>query len=245
MATANIELIEVGVPGAPGTGVSSAEKASFAVKTGANVFTSTNEFQANSTAAQIVSSGSNATDRMRVTDTTNKEDEYWNGAKQRGFSDAGVTETYSIDAATGTMQLDGVLQVDGGQIKGEQLWLSWAVDGGGSVLTTGVKHRWLIPYNCQIVSDGTDAWRVGLDQSGSIGFDLWMDTHANYPPTNADRISGTIGSQNPRIVTAIKGSSGTLTGWTINLVKGSWLFVAIDTVSTATFATIALHVKKT
>ncbi len=245
MPTSNIQVVEIGIPGPPGAGVSSAEKASFVTLSGANVFTNANEVRVSSATAQIVSSGANTTDRSLVVDTASKELELWNGAKVRGFSDAGSTETYSIDGATGNIQTDGVLQVDGGQVKGEQLWLGFQIDGGGSVLTTGTKIRWLIPYNCQIVSDGTDAWRIGLDQSGSIGLDLWMDTHANFPPTNADRISGTVGSQNPRVSGAIKASSATLTGWTINLVKGSWLYIDINSVATATFCALGLHVKKT
>ena len=245
MPTANIEVVEIAVPGSPGQGVSAAEKASFVTLPGNNIFTGTDEFRKDSTTAVIVSKGALTTDRTVVVDSTNKELELWNGAKIRGFSDGGVTETWSLASSTGTWQLDGNLSVDGGQIKGEQLWLGIEIDGGGSAITTGTKRRIKIPYNCQIVSDGTAAWEIALDQSGSIGLDLWMDTYANWPPTNADRISGTVGSQNPRVSSAIKAQSASLTGWTINLVKGSYLFVDVNSVATATFCTLSLHVKKT
>lgn len=71
-----------------------------------------------------------------------------------------------------------------------------------------------------------------------------MDTYANYPPTSADRISGTIGSQNPRVSSAVKNQSASLTGWTTSLVKGRYLFVVIDSVATATWASLSLHLKK-
>lgn len=243
MPTSNIVAVEIGIPGPQGAGVTPAEKASFVTLTGANTFTNTSTYRKTSVNNTVWEDDSGV-DTGRV-DTSNKRIELANGAVLHGHSDAYSTETWNIDGATGNAQFDGVLQVDGGQIKGEQLWLGFAADGGGSVLGTGVRLRWLIPYNCQIVSDGSAAWMVGLDQTGSIGLDLWVDTHANYPPTNADRISGTLGSQNPRVSAATKASSATLTGWTINLVKGSWLFIAVDSVSTATWFTLGLHVKKT
>lgn len=245
MPSSNVEVIEIGIPGPPGAGVSAAEKASFVTVSGANVFTDVNEFRKNSTAAQILSSGPNTTDRTRVTDTTNKEEEYWNGAKLRGFSDAGATETWSIDSATGTLQLDSNLQVDGGQIKGEQLWLSFLADGGGSTLTTGIKFRYFLPYNMAPFSDGTDVWRIGLDQTGSVEWDLWMAAHGSYPPTSANRITGTVGSQNPRVASALKASGNSLTGWTTSWLKGYWLFGSITSVTAATWSTLGIHIKKT
>lgn len=126
------------------------------------------------------------------------------------------------------------------------LWLGLEFDGGGSTLGTGVRRRILIPYDCTIVADPVDshAWRVGLDQSGSISLDLWMDTYGNYPPTNADRISGSVGSQNPRITTATKAASGTLTGWTTALVGGRYLFAEIVSVTSATYANLGLYVER-
>lgn len=243
MPSSNVEVIEIGIPGPPGAGVSSAEKASFVTLSGANTFTNTNTIHKNSTAALTVEK-EDGTDVL-VVDTTNKEAELQNGTKLRGYSDANTTETFSIDAATGDIQTDGNLTVDGGSIKGEQLWLAFMIDGGGSTITTGTKVRWQIPYNCQLISDGTSFWNVVLDQSGSISLDLWVDTYANYPPTNADRISGTLGSNNPRVSAATKAQSATTTNWTLTLAKGSYLFIDVNSVSTATFCTLSLHVKKT
>lgn len=155
-----ITKVRVGVPGPAGAGVTAAEKASFVTLSGANVFTNDQRIRRNSTTALILESASGAGDRSLVADLTNKEIELWNGADLRGFSDAGSTERWSIDGATGNIQTDGILTVDGGQIKGEQLWITFQIDGGGSALTTGVKHRWKLPYDCQIVSDGTAAWEV-------------------------------------------------------------------------------------
>jgi hypothetical protein len=164
----------------------------------------------------------------------------------QGYSDNMSTETWSIDGATGAAQFDGDVTT-GGNIVGDKLWWGIEIDGGGSAITTGLKRRIKIPYDCTLVADSVDGhfWQIGLDQSGSIGLDLWMDSYSNYPPTNADRISGTVGSQNPRVLAATKGGSGTTTGWTLNLVGGRYLFVNVDSVSTATFCVLGLHIIRT
>ena len=139
-------------------------------------------------------------------DTVNSRFRLVNGMDIQGYSDNMSTETWSIDGATGAAQFDGDITT-GGNIVGDKLWWGIEIDGGGSAITTGLKRRIKIPYDCTLVADSVDGhfWQIGLDQSGSIGLDLWMDSYSNYPPTNADRISGTVGSQNPRVSAATKG----------------------------------------
>jgi len=58
------------------------------------------------------------------------------------------------------------------------------IDGGGSAITPGEKGHLEIPFKCEIQ-------RVTMlaDQSGSIVVDIWKDTYANFPPTDADSIT--------------------------------------------------------
>lgn len=244
MAISNIEVVEIGIPGPPGAGVSAAEKASYVTLTAANVFTNTQNVKKTSSNAFVVEDDS-AVDTLRV-DTSNKRLELASGADLRGYSDVYTTETWSIDGATGNAQFDGDVTV-GGNIAGDKLWWDIEIDGGGSAITTGLKRRIKIPYDCTLVADSVDShfWQVALDQSGSISLDLWVDTYASYPPTNADRISGTLGSQNPRVASATKNGSGTTTGWTLTLAGGSYLFINVDSVSTATFCALSLHIQRT
>jgi hypothetical protein len=93
-----------------------------------------------------------------------------------------------------------------------------------------------VPFNCTI----TD-WEILGDQSGSIQFDLWKDSYANYPPTIADSITG---SAKPLVSAAAKATSSTLTGWTTALVAGDIVFVNIDSVATITSAVLALSVTR-
>lgn len=109
-------------------------------------------------------------------------------------------------------------------------------DGGGSVLTTGIKGDMSIPYACTILSA-----RLLADQAGSIVVDIWKDTYANYPPTVADTITA---AAKPTLSAATKNEDTTLTGWNTAIVAGDTLRFNIDSVATITRATLALRIRK-
>jgi hypothetical protein len=110
------------------------------------------------------------------------------------------------------------------------------MDGGGSVLGTGIVGRVHIPKALTITQVTLLA-----DQSGSIKIDIWKDTYANYPATDADTITG--GSE-PEIVTATKYQDGTLSGWTTAIAAGDQLIFNIDSVTTITYCTLTLKVQQ-
>lgn len=111
------------------------------------------------------------------------------------------------------------------------------IDGGGAAITTGVKADLEIPFAATITQ-----WTLLADQSGSIVVDVWKDTYANYPPTNADSITA---SAKPTISAATKGQSSTLTGWTTSIAAGDTLRFNVDSASTITRATLSLRVTRT
>jgi hypothetical protein len=106
------------------------------------------------------------------------------------------------------------------------------IDGGGSAITTGLKGFIEIPYACTIT-------RVTMlaDQSGSAVVDVWKDTYANYPPTDADTITA---SAVPTISAATKSQDATLTGWTTSVSAGDIIGFNVDSASTITRLTITL-----
>ena len=114
--------------------------------------------------------------------------------------------------------------------------IEFVIDGGGSVITTGVKPYLEIPYDCTI-----NSVTMLADQSGSAVVDIWVDTYANYPPTDADSITA---SAVPTITTDTDSQDSTLTGWTTSLSKGSIIGYNVDSASTITFLTISLKVDK-
>jgi len=112
--------------------------------------------------------------------------------------------------------------------------ITFAIDGGGSALTTGVKADISVPYACTITSVVMLA-----DQSGSVVVDIWKDTLANYPPTVADTITA---SAKPTITTATNSSDTTLTGWTTSITAGDTLRFNIDSATTITRLSLTLKV---
>lgn len=118
----------------------------------------------------------------------------------------------------------------------QYLAIPFIVDGGGNTFATGIKGDLQIPFDCEI-----EEWTILLDATGSIEFDIWKDTYANYPPTVADSITG---SAKPTVTTAVKATSDVLTGWTTTISAGDILRFNVDSVTSATRATLSLKVKR-
>lgn len=112
------------------------------------------------------------------------------------------------------------------------------ISGGGGPILTGIKGALYIPFNCTIVRATALA-----DQTGAIVVDIWKDSYANYPPTDADSITAsapvTIGSGN------VKSQDSTLTGWDVDIVGGESLHYNVDSVTNLTWCLVSLDVLKT
>ena len=115
--------------------------------------------------------------------------------------------------------------------------INFVIDGGGSAITTGVKGDIEIGFDCIITS-----CRVLPDQSGSIVVDIWKDTYANYPPTDADTITS---STPPTVTATTKSEDTTLTSWTTTISAGNILRFNVDSCSTIERVTISLTVERT
>lgn len=118
----------------------------------------------------------------------------------------------------------------------EEAGIVWVIDGGGSVITTGTKGGLEIPFACTI-----NRMTLLADQTGSIQVDIWKDTFANYPPTDADSITS---AAVPAISSSDKDEDSTLTGWTTQINAGDILYYNVDSVTTIERVTITLSVNK-
>lgn len=114
--------------------------------------------------------------------------------------------------------------------------INFMIDGGGDVITTGIKGDIEVPIACTI-----NQVTLVADQTGSIVIDIWKDTYANFPPTVADTITA---SAKPTISSAVKSQDSTLTGWTTSIAAGSVLRFNVDSVSTLTRVTLSLKVTR-
>lgn len=113
----------------------------------------------------------------------------------------------------------------------------YIIDGGGLEISTGANGETRVPFNCTI-----QEVTLLADQSGSIVVDIWKDTFANFPPTDADSITA---SAVPTISSSTKSTDNTLTGWTKSISAGDILMFNVDSVTTIQRCTIVLNVRKT
>lgn len=117
--------------------------------------------------------------------------------------------------------------------------ITFVIDGGAAVpaVQSYPKGAVVVPF------DGTiTRWRILGDVSGSAVVDIWKDTYANFPPTNADSITG---SDKPTLSSAQKNESTSLTGWTTSVAVGDVLYPEIESASTLTAITVVLWVRPT
>lgn len=91
---------------------------------------------------------------------------------------------------------------------------------GGSALAAGQTRLITIPYACNITK-----WDLVADQSGSVIIDLYVDTYANWPPTNADSITA---SSTPALSSAQKNQDTDVTDWTELVPANSYILATIE-----------------
>ena len=115
--------------------------------------------------------------------------------------------------------------------------IEFVIDGGGSAISTGIVGDIEIPFGCTI-----QRATILADQSGAIKIDIWVDTYANFPPTDADTITG--GNEPEIAASGVKDQDITLTSWTKPLTAGSIMRFNVDSISTITRCTISLILEK-
>jgi hypothetical protein len=133
-----------------------------------------------------------------------------------------------------------VLKADGAgglAFEDDSVVVNFIIDGGGSVIAAGEKGHVELPFAMTITG-----WTILADQSGSIVVDVWKDSYANYPPTNADSIAGT---EKPTLSSAQKNQDLSLSSWTTAVAAGDILAFNVDSASTVTRVTVALRGRKT
>lgn len=110
------------------------------------------------------------------------------------------------------------------------------IDGGGSVITTGVKGYVTVPYSGTITG-----WTLLSDVSGSIVIDVWKDTYSVFPPSVADTIAG---SEKPTLTSANKNQNLSLSTWTTSITAGDIIGFNVDSATTLTRVNLAINITK-
>jgi hypothetical protein len=116
--------------------------------------------------------------------------------------------------------------------------INFIIDGGGSVITTGVKGDVKVDFAGTITE-----WTIMPDQSGSIVIDIWKDTYANFPPTDADSMCS---GKEPTLTATTKAQDTDITDWTTDDISaGDILRFNVDSITTCERVTLSLKVKRT
>ncbi|MCK9371351.1 hypothetical protein M0R04_15665 [Candidatus Dojkabacteria bacterium] len=114
--------------------------------------------------------------------------------------------------------------------------INFIMDNGGSLITTGIKGDFKIPYNCKITKAGI----YTKNASGAILIDcsLWKNIPSLFPPSGANLISS---GATLRLSGAIIKEDSTLTGWTTDLSGGDIVRVNVNSITAISGATIYLE----
>jgi len=117
--------------------------------------------------------------------------------------------------------------------------LAFPIDGGGSVITTGLKGYIRVPFAGTIKS-----WTIlGELVNGVITIDVWKAPYASYPPTNAQSI--TAANEMKIASTGNKATDSVLTGWTTSVSAGDIFGFNVDSVTAMTKVTVYLDIERT
>jgi hypothetical protein len=165
------------------------------------------------------------TQYVRKTTLTTKGDILVRDGTQVIRMGAGTNGSYLMaDSAAATgLAWTTVSGGDGGNTVG-QFIAGW--DGGGSEITAGTQVDVIAPFDGEITG-----WKLLADQAGAAVVDVWLDVIGNFPPTNADSITG---ATPPTLSAATNASSTDVADWDSSVTTGDILRFNLDSVDAIT-----------
>ena len=189
-------VVVVGVPGLNGTGITAGEKTAL-----------TNDTTALKAATYITQTASATLSAEQALSTL-------------------ATGLIKVTTGTGVLSTAVAADLPAHNHTGVVVAASFLIDGGGAVITTGIKGDLEIPFACTITNV-----RMFADQTGSFIVDIWKDTYANYPPTSGDIVL------TPSIASSNKSSTG---GLAVTAAAGDILRFNVASAATVQRVTISL-----
>ncbi len=140
-------VVVIGVPGLNGTGLTSSEKTAI-----------TTDLTGLKAATYITQTASSTLSAEQALSTL-------------------PTGLLKVTTATGVLSTAAAADLPAHNHTNVVVAASFLIDGGGAVITTGVKGDLVIPFAGTITG-----WTALADQGGSINVNVWRSTYAAYPP---------------------------------------------------------------
>jgi hypothetical protein len=156
------------------------------------------------------------------------------------FQFGNITATGTVN--TGTINQTAAYSANGAAVSGSTNLsirsFGGGFDGGGSALTSGATQTtyFTVPFACTIT-----AWNITVD-TGTITFDIWKVATGTAIPTSGNSITA---AALPAISSGTAVHSTTLSGWTTSVAANDIIGVNINTVATATKASLVVQCNAT
>lgn len=114
--------------------------------------------------------------------------------------------------------------------------IGFTIDGGGNVITTGLKGCLEMPYAGTI-----SGWTIVSDVSGSAVIDVWSGSYSTYPLSVSNTITG---ADKPTLSSQQKNQNLTLSAWTTSLSLGDFVCFNVDSATTVTRVLVSIRVSR-
>jgi hypothetical protein len=111
--------------------------------------------------------------------------------------------------------------------------LNFVIDGAGSAITTGLKGFVRVPFAWSDIAKAS----LLADAACDAVVDIWSDSFANHPPTDADSITA---AAPLTLSTADSVEDSTLTGWDTTGSAGDVIAFNVDSNDVAELLTVVL-----
>jgi len=187
----------IGVPGLNGTGITAAEKTAL-----------TNDTTALKAATYITQTASSTLSAEQALSTL-------------------ATGLLKVTTTTGVLSTAGAADLPAHNHTGVEVAASFLIDGGGAVITTGVKGDLMVPFAATI----TTVTLLG-DQAGSLQVAVWNGDYTSYPPTSASTLL--------TVTITAPSNKRQSTGLSIPVTAGHVLRFNVNSAATITRATCIL-----
>ncbi len=115
--------------------------------------------------------------------------------------------------------------------------LSIPLGNGVDVIAAGIHRDFQVPTAGQFTSWTILGTKFSAGSTGSMVADIWNQPLADFPPENADSITG---SAPPTLTTAAMATSSTLTGWSTFFDAGDTFRINVDSAALLTLGTLIL-----